>query len=217
MKPILGILPAAQRAFWEEAQSIPQNFVLYGGTALAMRLGHRQSIDFDFFSSSPLNLEELQLPFLRDAEVLQREPNTATLRVDRGGSVIVSFFGNLSFGQLESPAIAEPGGVKIASLADLMATKLKTVVQRSEAKDYVDIAAILETGMSLATGLAGANALFGPSFNSALPLKALVYFGDGDLETLPSGVREQLLAAVMNTRELPTMGRHGPIIGALDG
>lgn len=213
MKPALGILPLSQGVFWDEVQSIPGNFVLYGGTALALRLGHRQSIDFDFFSSSPFVLEDLKLPFLSDAEVLQREPNTVTLRVDRGGPVIISFFGNISFGQLEPPAVAEPGGVKIASLADLMATKLKTVVQRSEAKDYVDIAAILETGMSLATGLAGACALFGPNFNSMLPLKALTYFGDGDLESVPLAVKEQLWAAVKQTRELPTLERHGLVIG----
>ena len=47
----LNILPAEQRILWNELQSTPEHFALYGGTALALFLGHRQSIDFDFFSN----------------------------------------------------------------------------------------------------------------------------------------------------------------------
>src|SRR5437870_13381754 len=50
--PRIEILPPAQREFWLERPSIPQCFVLYGGTAIALRLGHRSSEDFDFFSSN---------------------------------------------------------------------------------------------------------------------------------------------------------------------
>lgn len=48
--PRLDILPAAQVTLWQElGEEIPSTFTLYGGTALALQLGHRQSIDFDFF------------------------------------------------------------------------------------------------------------------------------------------------------------------------
>lgn len=182
---------------------------------MALHLGHRESIDFDFFSSAPLRASELlsTLPFARDAQILQSGRETVTLRIDRGGPVILSFFGNLSFGQLSAPEVVAPGGIKIASLPDLMATKLKAVFQRSEAKDYFDIAAILETGVSLAAGLGGAIALFGTNFNPALPLKALTYYGDGDLESVPEQVRKRLIAAVSETRELPEMKVHSSIIG----
>jgi len=53
-EPKIDILPPAQRNFWEEAPSIPASFVLYGGTAIALRLGHRSSEDFDFFRRMPL-------------------------------------------------------------------------------------------------------------------------------------------------------------------
>ena len=49
--PNLDILPAAQRTLWPELSATPDNFTLYGGTALALRLGHRASVDFDFFSN----------------------------------------------------------------------------------------------------------------------------------------------------------------------
>jgi hypothetical protein len=45
--PNLGALPAAQRRLWPELTAIPGHFVLYGGTPIALRLGHRQSVDFD--------------------------------------------------------------------------------------------------------------------------------------------------------------------------
>src|SRR6185295_15501668 len=46
----LDILPAAQREIWPNLSPAPGlSFVLYGGTAIALFLGHRQSVDFDFF------------------------------------------------------------------------------------------------------------------------------------------------------------------------
>jgi hypothetical protein len=48
-KPNLSILPEPQRRLWAELSNTPKTFVLYRGTALALRLGHRQSEDFDFF------------------------------------------------------------------------------------------------------------------------------------------------------------------------
>lgn len=87
LTPALDILPASQLSFWKEEKRIPAHFVLYGGTALALRLGHRQSLDFDFFSSAPLDMENLLsvLPFVQGAEILQSGPNTLTLRIDRAG------------------------------------------------------------------------------------------------------------------------------------
>jgi hypothetical protein len=49
--PRLDILPDAQRRLWPELARTPDNFTLYGGTAIALRLGHRQSADFYFGSS----------------------------------------------------------------------------------------------------------------------------------------------------------------------
>jgi Nucleotidyl transferase AbiEii toxin, Type IV TA system len=49
--PRLDILPLPQRRLWDEFAGIPPEFVLYGGTAIALHLGHRESVDFDFFGS----------------------------------------------------------------------------------------------------------------------------------------------------------------------
>ena len=71
----LDILPAAQRRLWNEHLHVPARFVLYGGTALALRLGHRQSADFDFFSADDFLPERLlrELPWGDRATLLQSE------------------------------------------------------------------------------------------------------------------------------------------------
>src|SRR5665811_1418998 len=76
--------------------------------------------------------------------------------------------------------IKTTGGVS-EMLARRAATKLKTIQLRAQAKDYQDIAAWLDTGLSLAEALAAAGAIYGKEFNGALSLKALSYFEDGDL------------------------------------
>jgi hypothetical protein len=49
--PRLDILPAAQREIWDQLRPAPLlSFVLYGGAAVALHLGHRRSVDFDFFA-----------------------------------------------------------------------------------------------------------------------------------------------------------------------
>jgi hypothetical protein len=212
----LSTLPESQQRLWGELDQVPPGFVLYGGTALALRLGHRISVDFDFFSSKsfqPAQLKEA-IPFTKEGEILQSSADALTMLVDRGGPVKVSFFGGLGFGRMEDPQTASDNGVAIASVIDVFASKLKTILQRSEAKDYNDIAAILASGVSLEKGLGAARALYGQEMNMLLPLKALCYFEDGDLQTLSPEVREQLLAAVARLGQIPGMERRsGKLIG----
>jgi hypothetical protein len=204
-KPRMDVLPLAQQNFWRERPTIPPHFVLYGGTAIALRLGHRSSEDFDFFSSEPFEVSALMdaLSFSRDAEILQAAANTLTLRVERDGPVKISFFGGLTFGRVVDPDPLEGQSFCIASLGDLMAAKLKVLSQRAEAKDYIDVAAIIRAGISLDYGLGCAVALYGPQFNPAIVLKALTFFQDGDLPTLPRDVQQLLVQTASNVRELP--------------
>lgn len=217
LEPKLEILPPGQLRFWRERNHIPADFVLYGGTAIALRLGHRSSEDFDFFSSKQFEPEGLldELPFGREAEVLQGGARTLTLRIDRAGPVKLSFFGGLTFGQVAAPDEIDSQSFKIASLRDLMATKLKVLWQRAEAKDYLDVAAILRAGVSLQDGLGCAQALYGDNFNPAIVLKALTFFEDGDLKTLSADVRERLTQAVGSIRAIPEVRVRSAHIGAL--
>jgi Nucleotidyl transferase AbiEii toxin, Type IV TA system len=204
--PNLSILPEPQRQLWTELRDTPEPFVLYGGTAL-LRLGHRQSEDFDFFSNQPFQPATLRasIPYLKHAELTQFQDNTLTALVDRNGPVKLSFFGALGIKRVQDPDIAEENGIQIASLLDLLASKLKTVQSRAEAKDYRDVVALFDTGLSLAQGLGAAAAIYGKNFNGALSLKALTFFEDGDLPSLTPAIQKRLLAAAtsVDLKNLP--------------
>ncbi len=203
----LSILPEPQRQLWSELKATPKSFVLYKGTALALRLGHRQSEDFDFFSNQPFHPDSLRdrIPYLKNAEMTQFQDNTLTALVDRNGPVKLSFFGSLGIKRAQDPDIAEENGIQVASLLDLLASKLKTVQSRAEAKDYRDILATFDAGLCLAEGLAAAAAIYGKNFNGVLSLKALTYFEDGDLPSLTPTIQKRLLAAAtsVNLKGLP--------------
>jgi len=196
--PRLDVLPTPQRRLWGELVAIPSAFVLYGGTALALQLGHRQSLDFDFFGERPFDPMELvsAVEFLADAVITQVEPNTLSCSVDRGGAVKLSFFGVPRMPRLLPPLIARDNNLRVASLLDIAGTKAAVVQVRAEAKDYLDIDALLkDRRIDLATALAAAKAIRGEQFNPQSTLKALSYFGDGNLRRLPKSVRDRLAKA----------------------
>jgi len=208
-KPCLDVLPSSQQRLWPGLAPLAElGFTLYGGTAIALRLGHRESIDFDFFSERPLDRERLKkaLPFLAKSVTLQDHDDTWVVLCcgdNEDDRVKVSFFGMISFGRVGEPDATEDGVLRIASLDDLMATKLKVVLQRAETKDYRDIVAMINAGVSLSRGLASARLLFGPNFQPSESLKALVYFDDGDLKALTAVEKSSLVAAVQAVRDLP--------------
>lgn len=105
-EPKLSILPAAQREIWPLLVPAPRlQFVLYGGTAVALQLGHRESLDFDFFRSAPLDKDEIrtEFGFIKSAAILQDAPDTLVVLADMpSGSVKVSF-GHIRFGRITDP------------------------------------------------------------------------------------------------------------------
>ena len=196
--PRLDILAAPQRRIWPELNAVPADFVLYGGTAVALHLGHRRSDDFDFFGSLPFSPGVLArtLPFLAEGRIVQQAPSTLSVIVDRGGPVNVSFFGVPNLARLRQPQMVRETGLRIASLLDLAGTKASVVQQRAEAKDYVDIDAILRlTQIDLAAALAAAMAIYGKQFNPQITLKALSYFEDGNLPGLPAHIKNRVARA----------------------
>lgn len=202
-------LPPAQQQLWPLLAPVAElGFVLYGGTAIALRLGHRPSVDFDFFSSQPLDRRAMAmaLPFMRSATTLQEAPETLTLLVPSAGAageVKLSFFAMPGFGRIGQPERTDDGVLQVASPPDLLATKLKVILQRAEAKDYRDIAALLRAGSDLATGLGAARTLFGRNFPPGEALKALAWFADGDLHTLTVEDQTLLTNASINVGDIP--------------
>ena len=211
----LNSLPLEQQAVWASfAEADMSGFMLYGGTALALRYGHRVSIDFDFFGAPAVLSEAMvrRIPWLKENldEEIQNEPNTYTVRVfcpamEPEKTVKLSFFGEMGFPTLDPPFLAS-NNIQVASVRDVLATKLKAVFGRVEAKDYIDIAEILtQSGdpvSQLKEGLADFELMF-PGGNSHLVLKSLCWFKSGDLSAVDQPTRKLLQDTVGAVKEIP--------------
>ena len=204
-EPRTDILPAAQQEIWPLLVPAPGlSFVLYGGTAVALHLGHRISVDFDFFRSAPLDKKEVEasFAFMRDARTIQEDKNTLVVIVPMpSGPVKVSFFGGLAIGRVNEPLQTTDSTLLVASMEDLLATKLKAILDRAEAKDYRDISALVSAGISLEKALGAFAKIYGK--DPGLPLRAIGYFKDGDLPSLPKSDQDILRAARDHVSEIP--------------
>ncbi len=98
--------------------------------------------------------------------------------------------------RLNPAHLADDNGLQIASLLDIAGTKASVLQVRAEAKDYLDMDALIRLGgTDLSTALAAAQELYGPSFNPQITLKALSYFDDGNLANLPEDLKSRLAIA----------------------
>jgi hypothetical protein len=198
MDPVLSILPEPQALLWPRLGDIPEQFVLYGGTGLALRLGHRQSADFDFFAADEFASARLldDLGWLGRLDVVDMGDNT--LVVIEPGGVQLAFFGGLRYQAVAEQSLASDNGLVIASVFDLAATKTKAILDRSEWRDYVDIATLIEHGHRLADIIGYAITVFDRLFIFPSPvfLRNLVWFRDGTAPDVPEGARRLLESAV---------------------
>ncbi len=156
--------------------------MLYGGTAVALHAGHRESEDFDFFSSLPLDAERKRaLPGrlgLEDAPVIQDEENTLGLRAEIGdGPVRLSFFGGLPQPRLALP-IAAPDGPRVASPLDLAGFKVAIAFRRHHENDVADLAALFESGETLPRAVAAMRLLYPEQDLTAHAVAALTWFDE---------------------------------------
>ncbi|MGA2639871.1 MAG: nucleotidyl transferase AbiEii/AbiGii toxin family protein [Spirochaetia bacterium] len=180
--------------------------MLYDGTAIDLRRGHRASIDFDFFTDQPLYQSTIFQELRKSGtalRVIQDEKNSLTVVVEPG-NVRLSFFGGLGMGRVGVPTLVEDRIVLVASDLDLLGTKLKVIMQRAESKDYSDIAQLLRGGTSLIQGLGAARSLYGSAFAPAECLRALTFFEDGDLSKVSAETRDVLRTeAVKASKDFP--------------
>jgi hypothetical protein len=212
-EPRTEILPKAQQEIWPLLAPAPRlSLVLYRGTAIALHLGHRISVDFDFFRTEPLNKKDIEtsFTFVRNARTIQEDENTLVVIAPmQSGSVKVSFFGGLDMGTIAEPLRTKDRTLLVASLEDLLATKLKAIMDRAEAKDYRDISAMLSAGVSLETALGGFAKMYGK--DPGLPLRAMG-FRDGDLPSLPKSDQDFLRSARDRVSEIPEVAiTHGSL------
>lgn len=212
----LDILPESQRRLWPELDAVPSDFVLYGGTGLALQLGHRVSEDFDFFSSSGFHPARLRsrLPFFQDLDAADPDAwvhyknDNLEAFVNRGGVVKIAFFGGLdTLQRIEDPRRAAGSRVRVASLVDLAGMKMRVIQVRGSWKDYVDIHTLVTRGgIDVPTGLAAAKAI-DRSFDPITSIRALQYYGDGTLSRVPAAMQRDLTrwAQAVDLGKLPAL------------
>lgn len=197
MKPKLEILPQKQLTIYPHLiQAKELGFTLFGGTAIALQLGHRESVDFDFFTDKKIdNKTLLGLKGIKADKILQNEENTLVFLTD--SKVKMSFFGGIDFVKQVEKISTNDNILELANLDSLLATKLKATCDRAEYKDYFDIATILrENKTSLYKGLELMQKFFGKEIPPLQILKGLTFFDDGDLNRLQKTDKKLLIDEV---------------------
>jgi len=154
------------------------HFYLAGGTALALQLGHRISLDFDFYTGKEFDPEALLQDFqkyFKDVRLVRRAKNTLILNID---NIEVSFFSYPY--PLISPLIKIPE-VNLASIEDISCMKMVAIIQRGTKRDFIDIYFLIKK-FGLEKIFTLAQEKYKGSFNRYLALQALTYFIDADKE-----------------------------------
>lgn len=149
-------------------------FYMAGGTALALQIGHRTSLDFDFYNPkhfSPSFLyDKIENIFKYNAEKISQHKDTLLCKVEK---VDLSFFW-YSHKLIENPVNSQ--GILLASLEDIAAMKLIAISSRPAQRDYIDIFYLLKK-FTIEEMFAFGYKKY-PNFNHYLSLRALTYFAD---------------------------------------
>lgn len=194
-------VPAAVRNLLKFLAPLPVlgDFALGGGTSLALRFGHRLSVDLDFFTTREFDTGQLAENLgMDDASQVNRATNSLTL--DARGT-------KLDFLRHGYPLLAPPEeieGIRLLSLPDVAAMKLNAIANRGAKKDFFDLCE-LQLHHPLPTMLEW----FERKYRSAdrfTVIRSLGWFEDAELEPDPvslngndwGGVQTRLLAMVSN-------------------
>lgn len=172
------ILSAAQKKLKPTLVQFRKNFFLGGGTAIALNLGHRRSIDFDLFTQDELGLRSIENKLnqagVKIEKTLNRSIDELTVLV---AGVKLSFIlypfpvtGRVSWGKT----------IQLPSLLHLAAMKAYALGRRAKWKDCVDLFFIIRDHFSVSAISHEAERIFGGAFNSRSFREQLAYFEDMD-------------------------------------
>ena len=157
-----------------------QGFYLVGGTALALRLGHRKSIDIDLFSNFDFDAARLMEEIHQDFSYQLFYTSSNTLK-GRIGTIKVDILAH-RYQLLARPE--EINGVMLLSLPDIIAMKLNAISTSGQrSKDFIDIFYLLQN-YDLGSMLGFYQKKYKQE-NTGHILKSLVYFEDVDLADWP--------------------------------
>lgn len=146
---------------------------------MALQIGHRKSIDLDFFGQSTLNEERLTkiLGEIGKTTVIKKSEN---ILIYSCNGVKVDFV-NYSYQWLTEPE--KEGGLIMAGKEDIGAMKINAILGRGSRKDFIDLFALLDY-FSIEELLSFFTAKY-PEGSIFLALKSLAYFEDAEFEPMP--------------------------------
>jgi predicted nucleotidyltransferase component of viral defense system len=179
----LDILPEKQLRLLEtlSSQLFITDFYLAGGTCLALQIGHRRSIDFDFFIPGDFETSTIinRLAQIRSYQRDNEEKNTINGSLN---GVRISFFG-YRYDIIDD--FKTFNKIRLAGLKDIAAMKLEAIAGRGSKKDFIDLYFLLQQytleeifsfhALKYGIGLS----------NQYHHLKSLVYFADAETEAMP--------------------------------
>lgn len=161
---------------------IIKNFYLAGGTALALQLGHRKSVDLDLFSKKNFSTEELKTVLSRIGRLKVYSEERRTLNANLNG-VKVSFLGYKY--KMLFPLIKYGKNLKLASVQDIACMKIDAISGRGSKKDFIDLYFLLKK-YSLKEMLSFFAKKYKEIEYSQLHiLKSLIYFQDAEQDPMP--------------------------------
>lgn len=152
---------------------------LVGGTALALQLGHRKSIDLDFFGTIDCEAEYLResIAGIASLTILKESPHIHIYIVDGIKVDIV----NYKYPWLDD--VVQEQGLRLASVSDIAAMKITAIIGRGTKKDFIDIAFLLHH-FSLEEILHFYAAKYNDS-SVFMAMKSLAYFDDAEADPMP--------------------------------
>lgn len=152
---------------------------LVGGTALALQLGHRKSIDLDFFGTVSCSTQEL-VDAIKDVATLTILKESSHIHIYLIDGIKVDVV-NYKYPWLDKVVLKQ--GIRMASFRDIAAMKITAVVGRGTKKDFIDIAFLLRR-FSLDEILS----FYSEKYNDGsifMAMKSLVYFDDAENDPMP--------------------------------
>lgn len=155
-----------------------KDFNLVGGTALALQIGHRNSIDIDLFGES--TIKENFISFFEFGGNVVINTKTKMILQLAFNEIKVDFV-NYSYPLLETPIIID--GIRLVSKKDIAAMKLNAIAGRGSKKDFIDLYFLFEY-FTLREMLSFYEQKY-HNGNVFVVLKSLNYFADADQQVEP--------------------------------
>jgi hypothetical protein len=173
---------------------------LVGGTALALHIGHRESVDVDLFGEIDFEEQEKNIEITGNIEVLKKSKNISVLSIDNIKVDIV----NYKYPWIS--ALVKEDNYRLASLKDIGAMKLNAITGRGTKKDFIDLYYLLKH-FSIHDLFECYIEKFEDG-NLFLVKKSLTYFDDAEPEPMPvmkENITWEEIKAYLQKNTLPFM------------